>query len=120
MIVKYRGLKEKGKLSEAKELKTCITKIKYAREHFIYMANLDFEKPTKSMMDLADAMKIDMKEPRVLAEFKAIQLQDLDEIRRFKEGKAPSTKEEVRQERNKYVKKLLETYSPTENSSIIA
>jgi len=58
--------------------------------------NLDFKKPTAKLREMARKNKIDLTEPSVIEEFRRIQNQNLEDIRRLKEGKKPLTDEEMK------------------------
>lgn len=75
--------------------------MKFAREHLIRVMNMDFGKPTQKMRDMATQAGIDLKDPKVIEEFKIIQQQTLNDIQRLKEGKRPLTEAEMKAERNK-------------------
>ena len=53
------------------------------------------------MLDIAEQANIDLKDPKVLEEFKIIQQQTLGDIKRMREGLKPLTEEEMRAERTK-------------------
>jgi len=59
--------------------------------------NLDFSKPTAKLRDMARKNNIDLGDPTVIEEFRRIQLQNLEDIRRMKEGKKPLSEEEMKQ-----------------------
>ena len=50
-----------------------IKQMKYAKEHLIRVMNMDFDKPTKKLRDMAPEGNIDLKNPKVIEEFKVIQ-----------------------------------------------
>ena len=50
---------------------------------------------------MAKENNIDLKDPRVIEEFKIIQEQTLNDIKRMKEGKKPLSEEELKEERGK-------------------
>lgn len=58
--------------------------------------NLDFKKPTAKLREMARKNNIDLTEPSVIEEFRRIQNQNLEDIRRLKEGKKPLTDEEMK------------------------
>ena len=47
--------------------------MKFAKEHLIRVMNMDFERPTQKMIDMAEQANIDLKDPKVIEEFKMIQ-----------------------------------------------
>ena len=63
--------------------------------------NMDFNRPTQKIRDMAKQANIDLKDERVLDELKYVQTQVLDEIKRLKEGKTPLTQEELQKARRK-------------------
>ena len=77
-----------------------IKQMKYAKEHLIRVMNMDFDKPTKKLRDMAREGNIDLKNPKVIEEFKVIQQQTLNDIQRMKEGKNPNTESEMAAERD--------------------
>lgn len=93
----YRIFKKTGRIKEAKAIKTKLIEAKYAKEHLIHVMNMDFSKPTQKMVVMAKKNKIDLNDPAVIAEFRKIQQQNLDDIRRMKEGKKPLTDQELQQ-----------------------
>ena len=58
--------------------------------------NLDLKKPTAKLREMARKNNIDLTEPSVIEEFRRIQNQNLEDIRRLKEGKKPLTDEEMK------------------------
>ena len=89
----------------------------FAKEHLFHVMNLDFNKPTAKLREMARKNNIDLTDPMVIEEFRRIQLQNLEDIRRMKEGKKPLTEEEMKvklqnlrdQEHNEARKKLEES-----------
>ena len=63
--------------------------------------NLDFSNPTPHMIKMAKESNIDLKDSRVLFEFKLIQQQNLTDIRRMREGKPAMTADEITEMRQK-------------------
>jgi hypothetical protein len=51
------------------------------------------------MIDMAAQQNIDLKDPLVIEEFRAMQLQNLEDIRRIRDGKPPLTETELKTER---------------------
>ena len=80
----YKLFKKTGRIKEAKLIKEKLEEALYAKEHLINVMNLDFTRPTKKMLALAQQHNIDLTNPTVLDEFKKIQQQNLDDIRRMK------------------------------------
>ena len=52
----------------------------------IRVLNMDFGRPTAKLRKMAKESKIDLKDPFILEEFKVIQHQTLNEIKRLKDG----------------------------------
>ena len=75
--------------------------MKFAREHLIRVMNMDFDRPTQKMKDIAEQANINLKDPKVLEEFKVIQQQTLGDIKRMRDGKKPLSESELREERTK-------------------
>jgi hypothetical protein len=55
------------------------------------------------MKKTAKESNIDLKDERVIDEFKAIQNSNLEDIRRLKEGKPPLSEEELKNRRDKFI-----------------
>jgi hypothetical protein len=62
----YLLFKKTGKIKEAEEVKIKIEEAKFAKEHFSLIMNLDFERPTKKMVEMAREHNINLKDPAVL------------------------------------------------------
>ena len=75
--------------------------MKFAQQHLLQVMNLDFGRPTDKMVNMATEANIDLKDSRVLLEFKLIQQQNLTDIRRLKEGKPSMTPDEISEMRAK-------------------
>lgn len=86
-VENYRFYKNLGKHEEANQIKAKLQEIKFAHAHLILVMNMDFDKPTENLKNMAQTSKIDLKDPRIIDEFKAIQQANLEDIRRMKEGK---------------------------------
>ena len=65
--------KKVGAKEEAEDMKAKIKEMKFAREHLIRVMNLDFTKPTEKMKVMAENANIDLKDPKIIEEFKIIQ-----------------------------------------------
>ena len=91
-------------MEEAKLYITHVKQMKFAKEHLLRVMNMDFDKPTKKLKKMAEGANIDLKDPKVIAEFKVIQQQTLNDIQRMKDGKAPLTEEEQKEERARLLK----------------
>ncbi|CDW73168.1 peptidyl-prolyl cis-trans isomerase d [Stylonychia lemnae] len=96
----YKLFRKTGRMKEAKMIKSKLLEAKFAKEHLMHVMNLDFNRPTQKMLDIAAKNNIDLKDPQVLAEFKKIQQQNLEDIKRMKEGKKPLTDEELKNKLN--------------------
>ena len=97
----YKIAKKFNQIDEAKIYKATIKEMKFAREHLIRVMNMDFGRPTQKMLDMAEKANIDLKDPKVIEEFKIIQQQTLGDIQRMKQGKKPLTEAEMKLERTK-------------------
>ena len=69
----YKIAKKFNQIDEAKIYKATIKEMKFAREHLIRVMNMDFGRPTQKMLDMAEKANIDLKDPKVIEEFKIIQ-----------------------------------------------
>ena len=92
----YRLFKKTGRGKEAKLVKQKLEEALFAKEHLYHVMNLDFSKPTQKLRDMAIKNHIDLRDDTVIEEFKRIQEQNLEDIRRMKEGKKPLTDEEMK------------------------
>ncbi len=97
----YRLFKKTGRGKEAKLVKSKLEEAIFAKEHLYHVMNLDFSKPTAKLRAMAAKNNIDLSDPSVLDEFKRIQAQNLDDIRRMKDGKKPLTEEELKEKRDR-------------------
>lgn len=59
----YKLFKRTGRIKEAKVIKSKLIEVKYAKEHLIHVMNLDFDKPTAKMREMAAKNHIDLKDP---------------------------------------------------------
>jgi hypothetical protein len=59
-------------MSEAAEVREKVKEMKFAQQHLVQVMNLDFNKPTPKMQNMAKEANIDLKDSRVLLEFKLI------------------------------------------------
>jgi hypothetical protein len=50
---------------------------------------MDFSRPTEKMRESAKKSNIDLTDPLVIEEFKKMQMSNIEDIRRIKEGKEP-------------------------------
>ena len=117
----YRIFKKGGKFKEADLMKAKIKETKYAKQHLKLVMNLDFNKPTPKMIEMAKTNNIDLNDPKVLEEFKKIQDQNLTDIQLLKQGKKPPTKEEMQEkvinDRDLEFKKKMKEYENTKKTS---
>jgi hypothetical protein len=99
----YKKLRKAGQLKQAKSMKKKLAEAKFQREHLIMVMNLDFTKPTDKMKQIAVKTKINLEDERIIDEFRVIQIQNIEDIRRWKEGKPFLTPEEQKMERLKFL-----------------
>jgi hypothetical protein len=92
----YRLFKKTGRGKEAKMVKEKLEEAQFAKEHLFHVMNLDFSRPTQKLRDMAIKNNIDLRDTTVIEEFKRIQEQNLEDIRRMKEGKKPLTDDEMK------------------------
>jgi len=59
----YKLFKKTGRIKEAKLIKEKLEEARYAKEHFSMVMNLDFEKPTGKMIEMAQQHGINLKDP---------------------------------------------------------
>lgn len=97
-----------GKKEEIDIYKATLKQLKFAKEHMVRVLNMDFERPTTKLRKLAKESNIDLKDPNVLAEFKIIQQQTLNDIKRMKDGQKPMSEEESHRERERLMKERRE------------
>ena len=105
-IENYKMFKRVGQIEDAKEIKQKIKEMKFAKEHLTLVMNLDFTRPTQKMKDMAENAGIDLKDPKIIEEFKIIQNQNLTDIQRLRDGKQPLSEEELKKERAELLVKL--------------
>ena len=60
-------------MEEAKLYITHVKQMKFAKEHLLRVMNMDFDRPTQKLRKMAKGANIDLKDPKVIAEFKVIQ-----------------------------------------------
>ena len=110
----YRLYRRTGRGKEAKMVRMKLEEALFAKEHLFHVMNLDFSRPTSKLREMARKNNIDLRDHQVIEEFRRIQQQNLEDIRRMKEGKKPLTDEEMKaklqllrdQEHNEARKKL--------------
>ena len=121
----YRLFKKTGRGKEAKVVKQKLEEAVFAKEHLYHVMNLDFGRPTAKLIEMARKNHIDLGDSQVIEEFRRIQQQNLDDIRRMKEGKKPLTDEEMkaklagmREEEGKEAKKKYEEVKRKKDESV--
>jgi hypothetical protein len=102
-VENFRFLKQMGQAKEAAEIKSKILDIKFAKSHLVMVLSMDFAKPTAAMKKTARESSIDLKDERVIDEFKAIQQSNLEDIRRMKAGEQPLNQTEIKERRDKFM-----------------
>lgn len=80
----------------------------FAKQHLRCTLNMDFARPTLRMREFALKADIDLTDPVVLEEFEAMKLQNLEDIRRMRDGKPVLNEQGVKQERANILLKLHE------------
>ena len=78
---------------------------------------MDFDKPTENLKNMAKSSKIDLKDPRIIDEFKAIQQANLEDIRRMKEGKPLLTQEEIKSRKTEFLSERNKVTGETKQSN---
>lgn len=73
LIDNYKVLRKLGQLDEAAEAWEKIKQIKFEQKHLILVMNLDFDRPMDKLKKMASESNIDLKDTRVLLEFRLIQ-----------------------------------------------
>jgi hypothetical protein len=71
-IETYKILKKAGQFKEMALVKEKVKETMYAREHLKLVMNLDFDKPTEKLRDMAKTNNIDLNDPQTIEEFKKI------------------------------------------------
>mmetsp|Transcript_22342 Transcript_22342/g.27450 ORF Transcript_22342/g.27450 Transcript_22342/m.27450 type:complete len:93 (-) Transcript_22342:1250-1528(-) len=71
--IDYKMAKKFNQIEEARLYKVTIKEMKFAKEHLIRVMNMDFNRPTQKMLDMAEQANINLQDPKVLEEFKIIQ-----------------------------------------------
>ena len=79
--------KKLGKHREYELLKDRCKEVKFCKAHFQETFNMDLTRPTQAMKDKAQKHNIDLNDPQVIDEFKCMQMQNLEDIRRLRDGK---------------------------------
>ena len=105
-IKSYGVLRKIGKHQEADDVRAKIKEMKFAQKHLHLVMNLDFNKPSPKMLELAKEANIDLKNEQMVQEFKLVQIQNLEDIRRLRMGLKPLSKEEIEAQRQKLVEEL--------------
>ena len=65
-IDNYKLYKKVGKHEEAEDMKSKIKEMKFSREHLNLVLNLDFNRPSKKLIELAKAAHVDLKDANML------------------------------------------------------
>lgn len=105
-IKSYGVLRKIGKHQEADDVRAKIKEMKFAQKHLHLVMNLDFNRPSPKMLELAKEANIDLKNEQMVQEFKLVQIQNLEDIRRLRMGLKPLSKEEIEAQRQKLVEEL--------------
>jgi hypothetical protein len=105
-IQNYRMCRKMHKKDEQDFLRSKIKEMKFAKEHLKKTMNLDFTKPTGKMKALAEQKNIDLNSVQVLEEFKVVQMQNLEDVRRLRDGKPPLTEAELKKQRANLLRQL--------------
>jgi len=71
-VENYKMVKKIGQADDALEIKQKIKEMKFAKEHLILVMNLDFTKPTQKMKEMAVKANIDLKDEKIIEEFRII------------------------------------------------
>ena len=92
----------------------------YTKEHLKVMMSMDFKTPTERTLKMAQENGIDLDNPKVLEEFKRLQLQNMKDIKYIKEGKMPPNREEQLQKEKEdadaeFQRRLKEAQKPHED-----
>ena len=53
-------------------MKSRVKEMKFSKEHLNLVLNLDFNKPSKKLIELAKAANVDLKDANMLEEFKLV------------------------------------------------
>ena len=91
LVDNYRVLRRLGHADETADAWDKIKQLKYEKKHLILVMNLDFNKPMEKLKTMASESGIDLKDSRVLLEFQLIQKQNIEDMRRLKQGKPSMT-----------------------------
>lgn len=68
----YRLFKKTGRGKEAKMVKQKLEEAIFAKEHLFHVMNLDFNRPTQKLIEMARKNNIDLRDRLVIEEFKRI------------------------------------------------
>lgn len=71
-IDNFKIYKKVGKYQEAEDMKSRVKEMKFSKEHLNLVLNLDFNKPSKKLIELAKAANVDLKDANMLEEFKLV------------------------------------------------
>ena len=95
----YFLMKKTGRSEQAKHMMLNIIEAKYSKHHLEQVMNLDFTRPTKKLKEQAEEKQIDIGRAEVIEEFKKIQEQNLEDIRRIRDGQKVQAKSKQELER---------------------
>lgn len=99
-------LRKIGKAEEAHDVKAKIKEMKFAQKHLNLVMNLNFDRPSPKMLEMAKEANVDLKDEAMVQEFKLVQIQNLEDVRRLRTGQKPLTKEEISDQREKLRKEM--------------
>jgi hypothetical protein len=68
----YKLFSKTGRCKESKLVKQKLEEALFAKEHLFHVMNLDFNKPTAKLREMARKNNIDLTDPTVIEEFKRI------------------------------------------------
>ncbi len=71
-IQSYTLLRKLGKHEDALDVKSKIKEMKFAQKHLHLVMNLDFDRPSAKMLELAKEAHVDLKDETMLQEFKLV------------------------------------------------
>lgn len=72
-IEDYKVARKLGQFEEAKIYKATIKEMKFSKAHLNRVMNMDFNRPSARMKEMAKKSNINLNDPRVIEEFKMIQ-----------------------------------------------
>jgi hypothetical protein len=71
-IDNYLVYQKLGKHLEAEDMRSKVKEMKFSKEHLNLVLNLDFNRPSKKLIELAKAAHVDLKDANMLEEFKLV------------------------------------------------